>query len=340
MRGTLAARVARLDDGGAPFLFNGPALPYWLTHSRADATPRATYFGSDGLLKTVASATAPRIDFTPGRRPGLLVESASTNILLSSANLAAAAYIKNGVTATAAAGVDPTGGGGAAKLLETATTAFHIANAVLAGAAGAWSAAVFIKAAERAYAAVQLATDSDTKRQTVVVDLANGVVTATPSVGAPVAPSWLVAPLPGGWWRISVSATHASGNVRLAVALSDVAAPGSYSAAFPFYLGVATHGVLAWGGQLEQKSYASSFVSTAGSAVARAADALSMAARATDPLIVQTRSLADGTRARTLLNPASDVSTLADVVIEGAKLYPAGTPGASLASKLFVDGPW
>ncbi|MDP3554811.1 hypothetical protein [Methylocystis sp.] len=339
MRGTLAARVARLDDGGAPFLFNGPALPYWLTHSRADATPRATYFGSDGVLKTVAAAGDPRIDFTPGKRPGLLVESARTNLALNANDFAAASWSLTNASATANAGGAPTGAAVAAKLAETAASGFHMVSQNVAGAGQNYTCSIFLKQVERGFAALAFASDGGTKRQTLLIDLATGAVVGSSAAGAPVNPVSAVAPAVNGFWRLWVKLTNTLGFVQMAAALSDSAAP-TFASAIPTYLGVAGAGVFCFGAQLEAGSYPTSYVATGAAAVTRAADALSMAARATDPLIVQTRSLADGARARTLLNPASDISTLADVVIEGAKLYPAGTPGASLASKLFVDGPW
>jgi hypothetical protein len=336
MRRSLARRVARLDDG-APFLFNGAALPYWLTHARADATPIATYIGSDGLLKTVASAGAPRIDFTPGRRPGLLVESARTNAIVNSNSFTG--WTVSNLGGALGAAVSPSGAADAVKINETAVNNIHTMSQSFSAAAGDYTNSRFFKQAERQWAVLQIGTDNASKRFSILIDLAAGAVIATNSTGAPVGVVYGVQLLIGGWLRAWVKATHTSGLVFHIVSLSDSAAP-SWVTASPSYLGVANTGVYAFGGQLEAGAFPSSYIATGAAGVARAADALSMAARATDPLIVQTRALADGTRARTLLNPASDISTLADVVLEAAKLYPAGTPAGALASKLFVDGPW
>lgn len=338
MRRSLAQRVARFGDG-EPFLFNGAALPYWLSHSRADASPRATYFGSDGLIKTVAAAGDPRIDFTPGKRPGLLVESARANLLLNANNFVGGGWGGSNLSFTAGAAASPDGTVNATKLDETAVNSFHISTQSVAAAAGDYVAGRFFKQVERQWAALQIATDGATKRATVLVDLATGAVAGTNTTGSPLNVAYGTLPLASGWIYVWIKATNTSGNVYAIGGLSNSASP-AYVASAPSYLGVLGSGLYSYGAQLEAGSYPTSYIATGAAAVSRAADALSMAARATDPLIVQTRSLVDGARARTLLYPASDVSTLADVVIEAAKLYPAGTPAGALSGKLTVDGPW
>lgn len=63
------------------------ALDPRITVSRADATPCATYFGSDGLMKT-AAANIPRFDYDPVTLTpkGLLIEESRTNLLTYSGN--------------------------------------------------------------------------------------------------------------------------------------------------------------------------------------------------------------------------------------------------------------
>lgn len=61
-------------------------LPTEITFTRADSTARATYIDASGYVKTVASAGAPRFDYTGGVAKGLLIEAAATNLLKYSAS--------------------------------------------------------------------------------------------------------------------------------------------------------------------------------------------------------------------------------------------------------------
>jgi hypothetical protein len=92
--------------------------------------------------------------------------------------------------------------------------------------------------------------------------------------------------------------------------------------------------------QNENGAFATSPIWTTSAAVTRAADALAMALYSTNPIIVQTRSVADNSRSRQVINPASDISSLTDVWLEEIAVYPTGSTSGHLNSKLTVDGPY
>ncbi len=85
--GSVYGNAGLSADPGVPSLaldFSQP-LPSSVTFTRADATTCATYFDSNGVLRT-AAANIPRIDYAPSTLvcKGLLIEEARTNLLLNS----------------------------------------------------------------------------------------------------------------------------------------------------------------------------------------------------------------------------------------------------------------
>jgi hypothetical protein len=85
--GSVYGNAGLAADPGVPSLaldFSQP-LPSSVTFTRADASTCATYFDSNGVLRT-AAANIPRIDYDPstGVCKGLLIEEARTNLLLNS----------------------------------------------------------------------------------------------------------------------------------------------------------------------------------------------------------------------------------------------------------------
>ena len=90
----------------------------------------------------------------------------------------------------------------------------------------------------------------------------------------------------------------------------------------------------------ENGAFQTSPLVVASASVTRAADALTAASLTTYPAIIQKRDLATGVRSRVVINPWSGVSSEVDEWIEAIRIYPPGTSGTYLNTKLTVDGPW
>jgi hypothetical protein len=138
--------------------------------------------------------------------------------------------------------------------------------------AGAYTQSVFIKKNTRQYAFLQIATDTAVNRYTIVVDLDNGSVTATSTAGSPTGTSNKIDSMGNGWYRVTVTATHTSGEVYSVFGLSDSANPTFSGVATPIYTGNGTGSIYIYGAQIEASSYPTSYIPTTSASATRVAD--------------------------------------------------------------------
>lgn len=112
-------------------------LPTEITFTRADSTARATYIDASGYVKTVASAGAPRFDYTGGVAKGLLIEAAATNIIPYSNAFTSGSWYLGGTPATLTSNyaVGPDGVTGSAWRFQGALTNSVFATPVANGGA-------------------------------------------------------------------------------------------------------------------------------------------------------------------------------------------------------------
>ncbi len=224
---------------------------------------------SNGTLVSFASGALRQTD------KGVLVEGARTNLIVKSQQFDAAEWVKENLTVTANAITAPDSTLTADKLVENAANDAHLVYQAPARQANNCFT-VWLKAAERTFAFVQLADAASTRnRYTVVVDLSTGSVTDTETVGTPTGTSNIVVAYANGWYRVILtltnSSTDTSQNVML-IGLSNSGTPSYNANGLPIYTGDGTSGVYVWGAQLEVASFASSYIPTEASTVTRAAD--------------------------------------------------------------------
>lgn len=220
----------------------------------------ATYVDSDGLMKT-AAVNAPRYDYDPATRQplGLLIETASTNLLSYSAAFENAAWTKLRASITANAATAPDGTLTADKWLEdTTASATHSLYRSLTGSVGTrYTYSLFVKAAERTNLRLQL-DDGSSPWTSTTFDLAAGTFASNVYADATAG----MINIGNGWWRLWVSGLATSTTVRGIAWLSN----GGVT-----YTGDGVSGLLVWGAQIETGDL-SSYIPTVASAVTRAAD--------------------------------------------------------------------
>jgi hypothetical protein len=226
-----------------------------LDFSRASV---ATRVNASGLIESVASGV-PRLDYTGGGCPSLLLEPQRTNLVTFSEQFDNAAYNKFNLSVTANSLLSPDGTANADKIIEnTANNNHFVFRAILPS--GVCISYVFAKQGERK----NLLLGNASFGVYAVFDLNNGTVV---SISGSQLSSPKIESYGNGWYRCSVVNTN--NDLRsLAIGIADNLGNVSYT-------GDGTSGLFIWGAQVEASSYPTSYIPTLGSSVTRLADAAS-----------------------------------------------------------------
>jgi len=232
----------------------------------------ATRINKDGLIETVTGNTPrlnyPLIDGVVNGCPSLLLEPSRTNLVRYSEAFDNAYWNKSGSSVTSGF-ISPTGALGAFKLVEDTSAGFHRVYSINAVASGTYS--FYAKKGERRYIQIG-AGNTGSLGITALFDLELGVVSNI-TVG-----DAKIEFIANDWYRCSVSGSGNGGVTSLNLYLCDNdVINSSYS-----YAGDGTSGVYIFGAQLEQGSYASSYIPNFGTAlgVTRLADTANNAGNA------------------------------------------------------------
>lgn len=288
---TTQVRMQIRDDfgGGALLLANTGDLPVSFSlvrHSLTWTSDRTgtVYFGpvvvnvnTDGIfvsklqveespvlrpyVRTQAAAIAP-VWVYENYRLGLRIENSRTNLCLQSQTLDNASWTKTNCSVTANAIASPAGTADADKIVEDGTAGVsHVLNQSISFTSGlTYTFSVFLKAAERSRAVVQVGAAAFGVAQGVLIDLATG--TASVSSGTPTVSSeyW-----GNGWWRVVMTAA------ATATAAADVNIFLDNGTGVT-YNGDGVSGLHAYGYQVEEGAFASSYIATTTGSVLRQAD--------------------------------------------------------------------
>jgi hypothetical protein len=235
-RGTATANTtADILLWGAQLVEGSSALEYFPTTDRQDV---------------------PRIDYSLGGCPTLLVEPQRTNIALQSEQISTSPWTNNGGTTTLDAITAPTGLTTADKFIEDASTGQHYIGQQITGLASTtYTMSVFAKKAERDIIYIRCFNSAfGVTYCDVNFNLTTGVATGA---------STKIEAYPNGWYRCSVTFTTGADpiiQVRLNMTVN-----GNYN-------GIVGYGMYMWGAQLEAGSYLTSYIPTTTASVTRNAD--------------------------------------------------------------------
>jgi hypothetical protein len=218
----------------------------------------ATRVNSLGLIESVG-VNIPRIDYTNGSCPSLLVEPQRTNLFTYSNDFSNVTWIKNSSTITANSIISPDGTTNASKLVEgTANDSHHIYKNVFSNGQNTFT--FYAKQGERKFVYAY----ADNVGQGKCFDLENGTLGVN-IIAAPLNSS--ITSVGNGWYRCSITISITT---VTALRIGACSANGTFS-----YLGNGTSGIYIYGSQCEVGSYATSYIPTVASTVTRNADTIS-----------------------------------------------------------------
>ena len=236
--------------------FTTGSLPSEVTFTRADSTARATYIDANGFVKTVATAGAPRFDYTGGVAKGLLIEASATNLFSQSNDWTVSPWSKpaqitwdGSTTATA-----PDGLSAAKQITVTSGSSASLSNAVSSGTNRSVSA--WLKAGSLNSFTIGMFEGGDPwgTGGTNTASIISGPGSVSQVVGA----LWNVTGLSTSvWTRVQLFRSTASTNL--------LAYPGSSGSGI-------TGTAYLWGAQMESGTKASSLIPTTTASLTRLAD--------------------------------------------------------------------
>ena len=228
----------------------------------------ATRVNKDGLIEEVG-VNVPRLDYSDSSCPSLLLEPTRTNLIDSSAGLFSGSWsgtrVSEGSTINALNGNDE-----AHKLIATSISSTHYREYAYNASSGSYTGSCFFKKGEYNVACIRISVDTYANRYAVYIDLNDGSFIEEVTIGSPTGTAYKIEDYGDGWYRLSVSITHTSGEVRMS--LSN--APSNYanSNGLPSFMGNSLDGGYSWGAQLEEGSYATSYIPTDGIIATRLQD--------------------------------------------------------------------
>jgi hypothetical protein len=239
-----------------------------------DAQLESGDIATDYIATTTASvsvgpvANLPRLDYLGSSCPRLLLEPQRTNLVKYSEQFDNAGWAKSGASVLANAVLGPDGYTSADKLVEDTSTGAHIATqSNLFTATGAWhTASIFVKAAERTYAAFSTRGNFTSNDNTLIFNLTTGEWELDDSVQNY---ALNAEAFPNGWYRISLNTDTTSGAYD---GFGIGIATGSTSWIDAVYTGDGTSGIYIWGAQMEAGQYESSLIPTLVASVTRGED--------------------------------------------------------------------
>lgn len=234
----------------------------------------ATYFASGGKL-TTAYYNRPRLDYDPVTNvcKGLLIEEQRTNLLQPSEKFNDGSWGKIDATAIADTTSAPNGTSSANRIypnISTSVACIWQHKPISTGASKTYTVTAFFKAVGKTFAFIQVNTSRNDSTINYAfaysVNLTNGSVGTQQILGGtpPTDTVATVTSVGSGWYRLAISFTTAY-NISLYFGPSDTANSRTVTAN-------GTDGIFVWGTQLEEGSFATSYIPTTNAAATRAAD--------------------------------------------------------------------
>jgi hypothetical protein len=226
----------------------------------------ATRVNSAGLIESVAN-NVPRLDYTNGSCPSILVEPQRTNLLTYSEQFDNAAWGKFNTSITPNITTAPDGTITADKIIATIVNNFHITSqGALLTSGVIYTQTYFVKSDEFQFVQIGSAGPS-LGTGNINFDLQNEIIT---SINGFISGS--IEKYNNEWYRIRATKQAISTGLS---SMEFNLIQTSNAIQREQFAGNGTDGVFIWGAQLEAGSNATSYIPTVASAVTRNADVIS-----------------------------------------------------------------
>lgn len=214
----------------------------------------ATRVNSAGLIESVAT-NVPRIDYTNGSCPSLLVEPQRSNLLTYSEQFDDASWAKANMVVVANNTISPNGTNSADKATASSYPSTSLTKTNLLTAAS-YTSSIYVKADTVSTFRIDLVTAGFAAGGNCIFNLTTLATTIT-NYGATTGTTAKIQNAGNGWYRCSITVT--------ATALVY----------FNQFYPAANGSVFIWGAQLELGAYTTSYVPTVATSVTRNADVIS-----------------------------------------------------------------
>lgn len=267
------ASAATTNNGATFYIygFQAEAVTYQTTPLTYVATTTSAYYG-------------PRFDYNPSTLAarGLLSEEARTNVAVNSAAAGSTGWTAAGGGITADTLAAPDGTTSADTFTENTSNTVHYNYQTLVTTANTvYAVSRYYKYKSRQYMRHSFVTGGSSNGIYADIDLINGTIINQGAVGTGALTSASIENVGNGWYRVTVvgKADTVSTSTFAVSTLRDTSTNVTTEAA-QFYLGDGVSGAYVWGLQVELGAFATSYIPTGASSVARSADSVSVSSLA------------------------------------------------------------
>ena len=230
----------------------------------------ATRVNSAGLIETV-STNVPRLDYSNGSCPSILVEPQRTNLYKYSEQFDNASWTKSNTTINANQTTAPDGATTADKLNDIISGSsndylLNVQSALSYTSGTPYTVSFYAKNIDRRYMYIRFVSNAFGVNKYAYFDLQDGVISKLDS-GA----TATITSVGNGWYRCTATYTATVTTSTIYGIYIGLSADGLNN----FYVNPSIKSVYIWGAQLEAGSYATSYIPTTSASVTRNADVIS-----------------------------------------------------------------
>ena len=238
---------------------------FTFTREGVSGQPNSTRVNKDGLIEEVNS-NVPRLDYSDGSCPSLLLENQSTNLLPYSEDFSDSSWQSSGLSVSSNQTISPDSTLSSDKLIEDNSNSNHQLYSVITSVQSnnVYTLSLFAKKGERDIIQISVGGTSFLEGNVYAnFDLANG------SIGNGNYLDAKIDMLQNDWYKCSVSFTTISTSNFTISIQPKLTSSASRNLA---YQGDGTSGLYIWGAQLEEQSYPTSYIPTNGATNTRLQD--------------------------------------------------------------------